>query len=51
MAVHFDVSQADAARREQQLDNGLIIGHAYSVTDVKVVSISVFHEGADKDSS
>jgi len=27
---------------EAQLSNGLIIGHAYSVTDVRYVSPSVF---------
>jgi len=25
---------------EAQLDNGLVIGHAYSVTDVRYVSLS-----------
>jgi len=25
---------------EDQLDNGLVIGHAYSVTDVRYVSLS-----------
>ena len=39
--------KADADSREQRLDNGLIIGHAYTVTDVRTVSsygtISAFY--------
>ena len=32
--------QASAGQRETQLANGLMIGHAYSITDVRYVSCS-----------
>ncbi len=36
---HFCHSlQASPGEMEAELENGLIIGHAYSITDVKVVS-------------
>jgi len=34
--------QASEGHMEAQLSNGLVIGHAYSVTDVRYVSLSVF---------
>ncbi len=34
--------QASPDQLEAQLDNGLIMGHAYSVTDIRMVSVS-FH--------
>ena len=33
--------QASPDEMEGQLDNGLIIGHAYSITDVRYVSMSL----------
>ena len=32
---------------EAQLDNGLIIGHAYSITDVRMVSLRVMGQSRD----
>ena len=35
------LSQAAPDEMEGQLDNGLIIGHAYSITDVRYVGASL----------
>ena len=37
---NFFISQAQPNEIEAKLDNGLIKGHAYSVTDVRLVSTS-----------
>jgi len=39
--VHAE--QASADTMESQLDSGLIIGHAYSVTDVRYVSLTILY--------
>jgi len=46
MIVH--AWQASAESRESQLSSGLIIGHAYSVTDIRNVSLLSEQVGTGK---
>ena len=40
-AIYFLYLQSKASSRESELKSGLLIGHAYSITDVRMVNL--FH--------